>query len=105
MKYAPLFEVADLPKIRLKNRLVMAPMTTISGEEDGSFSKQEIKYLSQRAEDGIGMIISPACYPHKSGHSFERQVGCHTDEMIPSMTKAAEAINKYGAASVLQIHH
>ena len=105
MKYAPLFESAELSKVRLKNRLVMAPMTTISGEEDGSFSEQEIKYLSQRAEDGIGMIMTPACYVHKTGHAFDHQVGCHTDEMIPSLTKAADAINRHGAASILQIHH
>ena len=105
MDYSPLFESAELPNVSLKNRLVMAPMTTISGEEDGSFSKQEINYLAQRAADGIGMIMTPACYVHKTGHSFERQVGCHIDEMIPSLTAAAEAINQHGAASILQIHH
>jgi len=105
MDYSRLFETADYPKISLKNRLVMAPMTTISGESDGSFSEQEIKYLAQRAESGIGMIISPACYVHKSGHAFERQVGCHTDDLIPSLRRCAQAINRHGAASILQIHH
>lgn len=105
MEYAPLFESIELANVSLKNRLVMAPMTTISGEEDGSFSEQEIHYLAQRAEDGIGMIMTPACYVHKTGHSFERQVGCHTDEMIPSLSRVADAINQYGAASILQLHH
>jgi 2,4-dienoyl-CoA reductase-like NADH-dependent reductase (Old Yellow Enzyme family) len=105
MDYSLLFDTVDLPQIKLKNRLVMAPMTTISGETDGSFSSQEIIYLSQRAEGGIGMIITPACYVHKSGHAFERQVGCHSDDMIPSLSRCAEAINKYGSASVLQTHH
>jgi len=103
--YNALFEKVELPRIKLKNRLVMAPMTTISGEDDGSFSEQEIKYLSQRAEDGIAMIITPACYVHKSGHAFERQVGCYTDKLIPSLRKCASAINKHGSASILQIHH
>ncbi len=104
--YDRLFEplrVAD--KLTLRNRLVMAPMTTVSGELDGRFSQEEIDYLARRAKDGIGLIMTPACYCHKSGHSFERQVGCHTDEMLASLSRSAEAINKHGVASFLQIHH
>ncbi|MGD8305629.1 MAG: NADH-dependent flavin oxidoreductase [Ignavibacteria bacterium] len=105
MDYSLLFTPAEFSNFNVKNRLVMAPMTTISGDEDGSFSSEEIKYLSQRAEDGIGIIISPACYCHKSGHAFERQVGCDRDDLLGSLSKTAEAINRHGAASFLQIHH
>lgn len=104
--YERLFEpltVSD--KLTLRNRLVMAPMTTISGELDGAFSPEEIAYLARRAQDGIGLVMTPACYCHKSGHSFERQVGCHTDAMLDGLSRCAEAINAHGAASFLQIHH
>jgi 2,4-dienoyl-CoA reductase-like NADH-dependent reductase (Old Yellow Enzyme family) len=104
--YHRLFEPLTIAeKLTFRNRLVMAPMTTTSGELDGSFSSEEIAYLARRAEDGIGLIMTPACYSHKSGHSFERQVGCHTDEMLGSLARCAEAINRHGAASFLQIHH
>ncbi len=83
----------------------MAPMTTVSGEYDGAFSSEEIAYLARRAASGIGLIMTPACYCHKSGHSFERQVGCHLDSLIPSLERCAEGINRFGAASFLQIHH
>jgi 2,4-dienoyl-CoA reductase-like NADH-dependent reductase (Old Yellow Enzyme family) len=92
-------------KITLANRLVMAPMTTVSGELDGSFSAEEIAYLARRAADGIGLVMTPACYCHKSGHAFERQVGCHTDDLLGSLSRCAGAINQHGAASFLQIHH
>lgn len=105
MEFSKLFETANLSKITIKNRLVMAPMTTISGELDGSFSEQEIQLLSNRAEDGIGTIITPACYSHKNGQAFERQVGCDNDSLLDSLSKTAEAINKHGAVSFLQIHH
>lgn len=105
MDYSALFRPAELKKISLKNRLVMAPMTTTSGEADGSFSAQEIKYMAQRAEDGIGLIMTPASYCHKSGHSFPGQVGCHDDTVLDSMKRCADAINSHGAASFLQIHH
>ena len=105
MDYSKLFQPADLTKIYIKNRLVMAPMTTVSGERDGSFSEQEIHYLAQRAQDGIGTIISPACYSHTSGQAFARQVGCNNDNLLDSLSRTAEAINKHGAVSFLQIHH
>jgi 2,4-dienoyl-CoA reductase-like NADH-dependent reductase (Old Yellow Enzyme family) len=106
MTWDSLFIPLDIGgKIRLSNRLVMAPMTTTAGEEDGSFSDQEIAYLRRRAGAGIGLIITPACYVHKSGHAFERQVGCHHDGLIDSLSRCARAINEAGAASFLQIHH
>lgn len=105
MKYAALFEPLKVGPLSLRNRLVMAPMTTISGEPDGSFSDDEIAYLGQRSTGGLGMVLTPACYCHKSGHAFERQVGCHSDDMHDSLSRCAETIKKGGAAAVLQIHH
>lgn len=92
-------------KLSLKNRLVMAPMTTTAGEADGSFSDQEVAYLARRGAAGIALIMTPACYCHKSGHSFERQVACDSDRLVVSLARCAEAINRTGAASFLQIHH
>jgi len=104
--YDRLFEPLRIGNaLTLKNRLVMAPMTTVSGNADGSFSEAEISYLERRAQTGIGLIISPACYCHKSGHAFDHQVGCHDDAMLPQLSRCAKAINRHGAASFLQIHH
>ncbi|MBU0984712.1 MAG: tRNA-dihydrouridine synthase [candidate division Zixibacteria bacterium] len=101
-----LFEPLDIAgKLTLPNRIVMAPMTTTSGNPDGSFSDEEIDYLTKRARAGVGTIISPASYCHPSGHAFALQVGCHDDAMLPGMTRLAENINKAGAVSFLQIHH
>ena len=106
MSYDQLFEPLQLnPKLTLRNRIVMAPMTTTSGEADGSFSEAEIAYLARRAKAGVGLVMTPACYCHKSGHSFEHQVGCHSGAMMPGLEKCAAAINSEGAASFLQIHH
>ncbi len=104
--YSPLFRPLEISgKLTLKNRLVMAPMTTVSGNGDGSFSDAEIEYLEYRARAGIGLVMTPACYVHPSGQAFDHQVGCHTDAMLPRLSLCADAINRHGAASFLQIHH
>ncbi|MBD3297128.1 MAG: NADH-dependent flavin oxidoreductase [candidate division Zixibacteria bacterium] len=101
-----LFEPVSVAKtFRLPNRLIMAPMTTTAGHDNGEISDEEIAYLSQRAAGGIGTIMSPACYVHKSGHAFPGQIGVHSDDMIPGLTRCTEAIRKNGGVSILQIHH
>lgn len=100
-----LFRPLTIKNISIPNRIVMAPMTTVSGNPDGSFSDEEITYLEQRAQGAVGTIISPACYVHPLGQAFDHQVGCHTDEMIPSLSKCAEAIKKHGSVALLQLHH
>ncbi len=106
MDYSPLFAPLQIGrKLTLPNRLVMAPMTTTAGEPDGRFSPEEIAYLARRAHGGIGLIITPACYVHKSGHAFDRQVGCDSDTMLPRLEECARAINATGSVSFLQIHH
>lgn len=106
MSYDPLFEPLKIGgKLALANRLVMAPMTTVSGRSDGSFSDEEIMYLARRAAHGIGLIMTPACYVHRSGQAFERQVGCHGDGVMLSLARCAQAIHRHGAASFLQLHH
>jgi len=106
MSYDRLFAPLNIGgKLTLPNRLVMAPMTTASGRLDGSFSDEEITYLSQRAAGGIGLIMTPACYVHPSGQAFERQVGCHHDAMMVGLARCAKEIGRHGAASFLQLHH
>lgn len=45
----------------LKNRVVMAPMTTMSSFFDGSITNDEVDYYAERA-GGPGMIITGVAY-------------------------------------------
>lgn len=90
--------------ITLKNRLVMAPMTTYSSNPDGTITAAEIEYLRRRSR-GVSMVITAACYVIAHGQAFEGQWSCADDSMIPSLRLAAEAIKKEGAIAVLQLHH
>ncbi|MEQ1823716.1 MAG: NADH-dependent flavin oxidoreductase [Fimbriimonadaceae bacterium] len=96
----------DLPfGLRLRNRLVVAPMTTYSSLENGNISPDELPYLARRAEGGFGMVMTAACAVHPRGKAFDGQWACWSDEFLDSLTSAAQAIKSHGAAAVLQIHH
>ena len=52
-----LFTPLNIGKVRIKNRLMMAPMGTCLPNEDGSVNKKVIDYYVRRVEGGIGAII------------------------------------------------
>lgn len=89
----------------MKNRLVVAPMTTYSSLPDGNIATDELDYLRRRAAGGFGMVMTAACYVHPSGQAFDGQWACDRDERLPSLRSASEAIQASGSMGVLQIHH
>ncbi len=105
MKLADVFNPLPLPSgVVAPNRLVMAPMTTWSSNPDATIHPDELTYLRRRS-DGIGMVMTAACYVIPHGKAFPGQWGCHTDAMLPSLAAACEAIHAGGALAVLQLHH
>lgn len=105
-KFKPLFEPFTFPlsNIILRNRIVMAPMTTSAGNDDGTVSEQELTYYSKRAES-VGLLITACAYIMPQGKGFPGQIGVHSDEMLPSLKRIADTIHKGGAKAVLQIYH
>ena len=60
VKMERLFEPGSIGKMRLKNRLVMAPMGTFSADEAGYPTQRTLDYYATRAKGGVGMIIVQA---------------------------------------------
>lgn len=104
-KYQPLFDTFSFRSgVQVKNRLVMAPMTTYSGNPDDTVSKGEITYYSRRAK-GVGMVITACTYVTAEGKGFPGEFAGDRDEMIPSLRELASAIKNQGAKAILQIFH
>jgi 2-enoate reductase len=54
-----LFDKTKIGNMKLKNRIVMAPMGT-TGEADGAYNMNAINYFEERAKGGAGLIITGA---------------------------------------------
>ena len=54
-----ILQKTNIGKMKLKNRIYMAPMGT-STDPDGSFSDRSIRYYEERAKGGFGLIITGA---------------------------------------------
>ena len=54
-----LFKAGKIGSLRIKNRIVMAPMGTIGLVEfDGRYSQRAIDYFAARARGGVGLIVT-----------------------------------------------
>lgn len=91
-------------KVKLRNRLVMAPMTTWSSQPDGQISLDELDYYRYRS-GGVGMVITATTYTIPNGMGFENQFYAGDDLYIPSLTRLAQSIKVGGAKAILQIFH
>ena len=103
--YKKLFEPFTFRSgVTLKNRVLMAPMTNFSSNEDGSVSDAELAYYQERA-GGVGAVVTACVYVTKDGKGFPGEFGADDDSLIPSLTRLASAIKEKGAKAILQIFH
>src|SRR5579872_2639967 len=89
--------------LELKNRVLMAPMTTDASEEDGSVSTEELAYLRRRARSGVSAVITSCAFVDVDGKSF-RGIGASSDHLIESLARIAETIHAGGARAILQLY-
>ena len=90
--------------VHVKNRLMMAPMTTFSADENDYVSQEELNYYKERA-NGVGTIITACAYVSKNGKGFDGQMGIDHDGTIDGLSKLADVLHSGGAKGVVQLYH
>jgi len=103
--YKELFKEITLPNgVVLNDRLGVAPMTTYSGNEDGTVSDEELTYYNRRA--GLGDLFISACIAvSENGIAFPNQFIGFDDNAIPRLTQMAKEMKSKGSKAILQIQH
>ncbi|AZA99310.1 NADH-dependent flavin oxidoreductase [Chryseobacterium joostei] len=104
-KYNKLFSPLAFDKgISLKNRLVMAPMTTWASNEDFTISNEEVEYYHKRV-NGVGLVITGSTHVTANGIGFTNEFAGYDDTFLPSLKKLAKAAQSGGASAILQMFH
>lgn len=91
--------------MEVKNRIVMAPMTTNWAPDDGTISQKMIDYWEERAKGGVGLIIFEAVTIDAAFPYIIRTVGLWDDNLIPSFKRFVDAMHAHGAKVAPQISH
>ena len=104
-KYETIFQSFTFPSgVDVKNRIMIAPMTHFSSQENGEVSEQELAYYKERS-GGVGAFITACGYVNIDGKGFPGQFSIADDNTIPGLKKLAEAIQSNGTKAILQIYH
>jgi len=90
--------------INVKNPIVMAPMTTFSGNLDGTVSESELSYYKARSK-GVGIVITATTYVRPSGKGFPGQFAAYDSSFLPGLKRLAQTIKGEGALAILQMFH
>lgn len=105
-KYQHIFSPMTIRHMTVKNRIVMMPMGTNFGEQNGEMSFLHINYYEQRAKGGTGLlIVENASVDSPQGSNGTTQLRIDLDNYIPRLYKLCENVHKHGACIAIQINH
>jgi NAD(H)-dependent 7beta-hydroxy-3-oxo-delta4-cholenoic acid oxidoreductase len=100
-----LFTPIKIGSMEVKNRIVMAPMTTNWAPDDGTISQKMIDYWEVRAKGGVGLIIFEAVTIDVAFPYIIQTVGLWDDKLIPGFKRFVDAMHAHGAMIAPQIIH
>ena len=104
--YPHIFSPLTVKNMTIKNRIVMMPMGTNYGEQNGEMSFLHINYYEQRAKGGTGLIIvENASIDSPQGSNGTTQLRIDHDNYLPRLFKFCENIHRYGTKIAIQLNH
>lgn len=95
-----LFEPFALGPLRLRNRLMMAPMGTCL-DEGGYITDATIAYYRRRAEGGVGTITVEGCLVSPATVGPEPRID--SEEYLPGLRRLVEALRPYDVTIGVQL--
>lgn len=98
-----LFEPARFGRLRLRNRIVMAPMTRSRAGASDEPTELVALYYRQRAS--AGMIVTEGIYPSPDGKGYCRTPGLVTPVQVAGWRRVTQAVHAEGGTIVAQLMH
>ena len=87
----------------LRNRFILAPMTTNSSNEDGTVSSDELAYIRRRCANEFAAGITSCAYVHDDGIAWQG-IGVVRQEHLDSLKDVASAYHVGGGLAILQLY-
>ena len=91
--------------LRVRNRVVMAPMGTNYSTTDGLSTERDKLYYAERARGGVGMIMTEAMVVTEHARPHHNSLCCYHDRFIPGLATIVEVIKEHGALVCGQLNH
>ncbi len=106
MSSQTLFTAAKLGSLTLSNRLIVAPMTRISGTPTGEVGPLMSDYYTAFGKGGFGAIITEGVYTDTTfSQGYRNQPGIATSEQVESWKPLVKSVKNTGATIIMQLMH
>lgn len=100
-----LFSPYEMNGLRLKNRIIMAPMYTGYANPDGTVSPLVIDHYRMMAASGVAMVVVENAAVDLTGSGSPFMLRVDDDVYLAGLAQLAKTIREEGALAVLQINH
>lgn len=106
MAKSTLYSSLNIGGVELKNRVIMAPMSTGYESEDGTVNKALTDYWIARAQGGVGLILVDAVtVDTKVPYLTKNTLSLGEDCFIPSLNEFTDKVHSFGCKVFPQITH
>ena len=104
--FPELFKPAHIAKLKVRNRIVMAPMFTNFSSPDGEVNEALIAHYVSRARGGVGIVIvEAACVSPTLCNQGPGQLHISRQRFVLGLNRLNEAIKAYGSCTFIQLVH
>ena len=93
-----------IKNMTIRNRLVLPPLTTNYGSENGRITPQNIRFYKARSRQ-VGIVIVEAAAVSPEGRIIPGGIGLWEDDQIQGLAELVQTIKAEGARAVIQINH
>ena len=105
-KIKELFQPCNIGKMQLKNRIVMPPMGNNYASDDGCVTERLIDYYNERANGGVGLIITEmVSIDSPLGQRGVQQLRIDEDSFIEGLSRLTNQIHNSNCKIAIQLCH
>lgn len=104
-QYPNLYSTIQIGNLTLRNRVIASPSSQNDIEPNGTLGKHNIAYYARKAKGGAALVTVGDGIVHPTGKDHPVQVLLYNDDCLPSLTRCAEEIHKYGAFASYELSH
>ncbi|MGL4450056.1 MAG: NADPH dehydrogenase [Sarcina sp.] len=99
------FKNFTFKNLSFKNKVVMAPESSNSANEEGFASEFHYNHYDSKALNGVGTVVVEATAVSKDGRESQKDLGIWSDKHIKGLKKIASSIKKKESVAGIQLYH
>ena len=91
--------------LQLRNRLVRAATSETMATADGEVTGELIRFYTELAKGGAGLLITGHAYVDPRGQCSPRQIGVYADHLVPGLRRLTGAVHAHGGLIFAELSH